>query len=219
MADDLVNIEINGVAVKAKKGEMIIRVTDAHGAYVPRFCYHEKLVDRGQLPHVPGRGREGAEADAGLRHAGRRGHEGLHQVPARHRRAARDDGVPAHQPPARLPDLRPGRGVRAAGPGGGLRPRHLALQRAQARGAGREPRPADRHRHDPLHPLHALRALHRGDRRHPGTGHDRPRRAHEGAHLHREHRRSRAVRQRHRPVPGGRAGLQAVPLHARAPGR
>jgi NADH-quinone oxidoreductase subunit G len=43
MADDLVNIEIDGVPVKARKGEMIIRVTDAHGAYVPRFCYHEKL--------------------------------------------------------------------------------------------------------------------------------------------------------------------------------
>ncbi|HEY2274227.1 MAG TPA: NADH-quinone oxidoreductase subunit NuoG [Steroidobacteraceae bacterium] len=43
MADDLVNIDIDGVPVKARKGEMIIRVTDAHGAYVPRFCYHEKL--------------------------------------------------------------------------------------------------------------------------------------------------------------------------------
>ncbi|HET7757440.1 MAG TPA: NADH-quinone oxidoreductase subunit NuoG, partial [Steroidobacteraceae bacterium] len=43
MADDLVNIEIDGVPVKARKGEMIIRVTDAHGAYVPRFCYHHKL--------------------------------------------------------------------------------------------------------------------------------------------------------------------------------
>ena len=44
MADDLVNIEIDGVAVKAKKGEMLIRATDANGAYVPRFCYHEKLT-------------------------------------------------------------------------------------------------------------------------------------------------------------------------------
>ena len=33
---------------------------------------------RGQLPHVPGRSGEGAEADAGLRHAGDRRHEGLH---------------------------------------------------------------------------------------------------------------------------------------------
>src|SRR4029077_6453589 len=43
MADDQVNIEIDGVAVKARKGDMIIRATHAHGAYVPRFCYHEKL--------------------------------------------------------------------------------------------------------------------------------------------------------------------------------
>jgi NADH-quinone oxidoreductase subunit G len=44
MADDLVNIEIDGVPVKAKKGEMIIRATDRSGAYVPRFCYHDKLT-------------------------------------------------------------------------------------------------------------------------------------------------------------------------------
>ncbi len=44
MADDLVNLEIDGVAVKAKKGDMLIRATDASGAYVPRFCYHEKLA-------------------------------------------------------------------------------------------------------------------------------------------------------------------------------
>jgi len=43
MADDLINIEVDGVPVKAKKGEMIIRATDRSGAYVPRFCYHEKL--------------------------------------------------------------------------------------------------------------------------------------------------------------------------------
>jgi len=43
MAEEFVNIEVNGVPMKARKGEMIIRVTDAHGAYVPRFCYHDKL--------------------------------------------------------------------------------------------------------------------------------------------------------------------------------
>ncbi len=43
MAEEFVNVEINGKPVKARKGEMIIRVTDAHGSYVPRFCYHEKL--------------------------------------------------------------------------------------------------------------------------------------------------------------------------------
>jgi len=43
MAEDLVNIEVDGVPLKANKGEMIIRATDRNGVYVPRFCYHEKL--------------------------------------------------------------------------------------------------------------------------------------------------------------------------------
>src|SRR5450432_3034694 len=43
MAEEFVNIEVDGVAMKARKGEMIIRVTDLHGTYVPRFCYHDKL--------------------------------------------------------------------------------------------------------------------------------------------------------------------------------
>jgi NADH-quinone oxidoreductase subunit G len=43
MSDDLVNIEVDGVPVKARKGQMIMQVTDADGIYVPRFCYHEKL--------------------------------------------------------------------------------------------------------------------------------------------------------------------------------
>src|SRR3954467_6655377 len=42
--DEFVNMEIDGVPVKARKGDMIIRVTDANDAYVPRFCYHEKLA-------------------------------------------------------------------------------------------------------------------------------------------------------------------------------
>ncbi|MCX7052519.1 MAG: 2Fe-2S iron-sulfur cluster-binding protein, partial [Proteobacteria bacterium] len=41
--DDLVNLEVDGKPVKARKGAMIIHATDAHGAYVPRFCYHDKL--------------------------------------------------------------------------------------------------------------------------------------------------------------------------------
>ncbi len=41
--EDLVNVEVDGVAVKARKGAMIIHVTDAQQAYVPRFCYHDKL--------------------------------------------------------------------------------------------------------------------------------------------------------------------------------
>ena len=43
MADDTVNIEVNGVPLKARKGQMIMQVTDPADIYIPRFCYHEKL--------------------------------------------------------------------------------------------------------------------------------------------------------------------------------
>ncbi|HEX2797499.1 MAG TPA: NADH-quinone oxidoreductase subunit NuoG [Immundisolibacter sp.] len=43
MSDDLLNIEINGVALQARKGQMIIQAADAAGITVPRFCYHDKL--------------------------------------------------------------------------------------------------------------------------------------------------------------------------------
>ena len=43
MADDLVNIELDGKPVKARKGEMIIQAADREDVYIPRFCYHEKL--------------------------------------------------------------------------------------------------------------------------------------------------------------------------------
>jgi len=43
MTDEVFNIEVDGVPVQARKGEMIIRATDRQGIYVPRFCFHEKL--------------------------------------------------------------------------------------------------------------------------------------------------------------------------------
>lgn len=43
MTEELVNIEIDGKPIKARKGEMIIRAADREGIYIPRFCYHEKL--------------------------------------------------------------------------------------------------------------------------------------------------------------------------------
>jgi len=43
MSDDVVNFEIDGEPVTARKGQMLIEVSDRIGAYIPRFCYHEKL--------------------------------------------------------------------------------------------------------------------------------------------------------------------------------
>ena len=43
MSGDTVTIEVDGKEVEARKGQMLIEVTDRIGAYVPRFCYHPKL--------------------------------------------------------------------------------------------------------------------------------------------------------------------------------
>ncbi len=43
MSADVVNIEVDGRPVEARAGQMVMQVTDRIGAYIPRFCYHEKL--------------------------------------------------------------------------------------------------------------------------------------------------------------------------------
>jgi len=43
-APDAVNIEIDGVAMSAPKGSMIIHAADKAGIAIPRFCYHDKLT-------------------------------------------------------------------------------------------------------------------------------------------------------------------------------
>jgi len=40
---DLLNIEINGVALQVKPGTMVIEAADNAGITIPRFCYHKKL--------------------------------------------------------------------------------------------------------------------------------------------------------------------------------
>jgi NADH-quinone oxidoreductase subunit G len=44
MSDDTVNVEVDGRPLKARKGQMVIQLTDQAGVYIPRFCYHEKLT-------------------------------------------------------------------------------------------------------------------------------------------------------------------------------
>ena len=38
-----ITIEVDGRKLSARKGQMLIEVTDASGIYIPRFCYHNKL--------------------------------------------------------------------------------------------------------------------------------------------------------------------------------
>ena len=39
----MIKIEVDGVELEARPGQMLIEVTDANDIYVPRFCYHNKL--------------------------------------------------------------------------------------------------------------------------------------------------------------------------------
>ncbi len=41
--EEVVNIEIDGRPLQARKGAMIIEVADTAGISIPRFCYHKKL--------------------------------------------------------------------------------------------------------------------------------------------------------------------------------
>jgi NADH-quinone oxidoreductase subunit G len=41
--DKTIDVELNGVPMKARPGQMIIELTDQTDVHVPRFCYHRKL--------------------------------------------------------------------------------------------------------------------------------------------------------------------------------
>ena len=134
----------------------------------------------------------------------------LHADERRGQGAAVGDGVPAHQPPVGLPDLRPGRRVPAAGPwrsAMAARTRATLPKKSACVHKNRGPAGLDG-RDEPLHPLHALRPLRPGDRRGDGTRHAQPGETAEITSLHRP-RSIRTVGQHDRRVPGGRSDQQA----------
>ena len=192
---DLVTLTIDGVQVSVPAGTLIIRAAEQVGVQIPRFCDHP-LLDAGRcLPAVPGRRtrRRQRPADAqaaGVLHdPGGRGHGRQHPGHQRGRRqgAAGDHGVPADQPPPRLPGLRQGRRVPPAEPSDVQRARRVPLRRERRRQAHLPQ--ADQHlrpgaaRPRALRPLRALHPLLRADRRRPLHRAARARRAPAGRHL------------------------------------
>ncbi len=130
-------VKIDGVEIEVPAGITILQACETGRRRDPALLLPRAPVDRRQLPHVPGRGEaRPAQAAGELRAAGRRQAGDLRPSHAdRAEGAQRRDGIPADQPSARLPDLRPGRRVRPAGPGDGLRFRPQPLSREQARRA------------------------------------------------------------------------------------
>jgi NADH-quinone oxidoreductase subunit G len=45
--DDVVPIEVNGVPVEARPGELLIDACERNGVYIPRFCYHPRMTPVG----------------------------------------------------------------------------------------------------------------------------------------------------------------------------
>ena len=192
---------VDGIEVDVPPDYTLLQAAEAAGAEIPRFCFHERLSIAGNcrmcLVELKGAPKPVASCAWAVRDC-RPGPNGEPPVvntktPSGQEGARGGDGVPPHQPPPRLPDLRPGRPVRPAGPGHGLRGRHLALPREQARGRGQVSRPADQDRHEPVHPLHPLRPLHHRGRRRGGSRRALARRGHGDHELSRAGARLRAA--------------------------
>ena len=183
MSEEQVNIEVNGIPLKARKGAMLIEVTDAAGIPIPRFCYHKKLSIAASCRMCLV---EVEKAPKPLPACATPVMEGMKVYTQSPKALAAQKGTmefllinhPLDCPicdqggECELQDI-------ALGYGGD----GVVLRRAQAGGAGQGHRPVDRHRHDPLHSLHPLRALRRGNRRPARTGRDRARREHGNRHL------------------------------------
>ncbi len=193
---------------------MLVDAAKLGDVEIPVFCYEPKLgnpVGACRMCLVEDRGHP--EAADGLLDAGQGRHGRLHPDRAREDRPAVGRRVPADQPPARLPRLRQGRRVPAAGHHVRLGQRHLPLHRAQAplRQAARA-LAADRDRPRALHPLLPLRALLPGDLRGLPARAARARRALLRRDLRRPPLRGALQRQHRRAVPGRRADLAPLPL-------
>ena len=59
-------VTVDGVELEVPQGATVLQACELAGKEIPRFCYHERLEHRRQLPHVPGRGRAGAAQAAGV---------------------------------------------------------------------------------------------------------------------------------------------------------
>ena len=124
----MATVIVDGIEVAVGDNERLngIQAAERAGVEIPHYCWHAGPVGRRQLPHVPGRdGHEGrrdrqdhdaAQAGARLPDAGQRRHGVRHQQREGRATPGRwSKKTLLHRPPDRLPDLRQGRRVPAAG--------------------------------------------------------------------------------------------------------
>ena len=101
----MLTLTIDGVEVTVKAGSTVMQACVQAGKEIPHFCYHDRLSIAGNCRMCLVEMEEIAQAHRFLCHAGGRRHDDPngHAIGAEGARGG--DGVPAHQPPARLPDL------------------------------------------------------------------------------------------------------------------
>ena len=159
MADDTVNIEVNGVTLKARKGQMIMQVTDPADIYIPRFCYHEKLTVAANCRMCLVEVEKAPKPMPACATPVTEGMKVFTKSPkaVAAQRATMEFLLINHPLDCPICDQ-----------GGECELQDLALgfgrdisrfSRAQAGGQGQESRSLGLHRHDALHSLHPLRAL------------------------------------------------------------
>ena len=162
------HITLDGTAGHRRRpGEFLIAAAEQAGTFIPRFCYHPRMKPVGmcRMCLVEVSGPRGATLAAGLLHARGRRHGGRHHLGQGQEGPGRGARVPAREPPPRLPRVRQGRRVPAAGPGPGLRaggepvPRgEAALGQAHPHLRARAARPRALHPVRPLRPVRRRRS-------------------------------------------------------------
>ena len=113
-------LTVDGIDYEVPEGRTVLQAIDdlgllMNGVEIPHYCWHPKLTIAGycRLCQVEIEGMPKLQIACNTPVTnGMEVHTKSERVLAAR---ARRDGVPAHQPPARLPDLRPGRRVQAAG--------------------------------------------------------------------------------------------------------
>ncbi len=208
----LINLEVDGKPVEVPNGATVMDAANKLGIYVPHFCYHKKLsiaancrmclvqVEKAPKP-LPACATPATEGMKVWTHS--------------------DAAVDAQKGVMEFLLINHPLDCPICDQGGECQLQDLAVGYGASNSRYTEDKrvvfnknlgPLDLHRHDALHPLHALRALRPGNRRRHGARHGRARRARRDPDLRRQDGRFRALRQHDRPVPGRRAHLEAVPL-------
>ena len=212
---DGVPVTINGRAIVAREGELVIDAAERDGVYIPRFCYHPRMepvgmcrmciveIDTGRGPALQPSCMLECTPDMKV------------DTESTVTKKAQDGVLEflLDQPPARLPGVRQGRRVPAAGPDHGLRAGREPLRRGEAPLGEADPDQRPRAaRPRALHPVRPLHPLRQGRRRRPADPLHQPGQRHRGQHLPRRAVLVVLQRQHRADLPGRRADRDALPL-------